>query len=139
MPTTYSGPIRVNGSTGKVDPATLLATREVTIAVAAQANTDFSFAVPKCRITRATTHTTVAFGAATDATLQLGSTVGGAEYVAPVSIKNQGSVQHALVASGLAGLMNLAEGATIRGRIVQTGAPSATGSALLFLTLVPLA
>jgi hypothetical protein len=108
------------------------------LSVTATANTDFAFALPGgARDVAFRTKTAVAFGAATDAQLQVGSTVGGAEYVAGVSIKALGQVVHALVGAGV-GLLETVAGApgtqtTFTARIVQTGAASATGAATLFV------
>ncbi len=136
MPTTFSGPIRVGGTTG-ASPAPVTAARELAIAVTATANTDFTLTVPKSRILRITTFTTTAFGAATDATLQVGSAAAGAQYVAAVSIKNAGVVEHTLVAGALGALSSVAEGTTLYFRVVQTGTASATGAALVVVELLP--
>lgn len=134
--TRFAGPIQVGAENA---PATAYAVREHTVAVTATANTDFAIALPKCRVTRITTVTTTAFGAATDATLQFGSTVGGADYVAAASVKAIGRVDHTILAAAFPALMNMAEGAVIRGRVVQTGAASAVGAAVVLVTLIQLA
>lgn len=108
----------------------------VALAVTAVANTDFSFQLPAgARNVKFNTKTVTAFGAATDAQLQLGNAAGGAQYVAAVSIKAAGEVSHALVAGNIADL-DLVPGTpgtmtTFYGRIVQSGAASATGAATL--------
>jgi hypothetical protein len=111
----------------------------VALTVTATANTDFTFTLPAgARGVTFRTQTTTAFGAATDATLQIGSTSGGSEYVAAVSIKATGQVTHTLVGSGTAGLETVtgAPGTqtTFTARIVQTGTASATGAATLFVS-----
>ncbi len=113
-------------------------TLAVPLAVTATANTDFAFALPGgARDVVFRTKTTTAFGAATDAQISVGSTVGGAEHVALVSVKAVGQVVHALVGSGVAGLETVAGApgtqTTFTARIVQTGAASATGAATLFI------
>lgn len=110
----------------------------IPLAVTATANTDIAFTLPAgARDVTFRTKTTTAFGAATDAQLQVGSSVGGAEFVAGVSIKALGQVVHTPVAAGVASL-ETAPGApgtqtTFTARIVQTGAASATGAATLFV------
>lgn len=109
----------------------------IPLTVTAVANTDFNFQLPcAARNVVFRTKTVTAFGAATDAQLQLGKTVGGAEYVAAVSIKAQGEVAHAEVASGIPDLDqvpgSLGMMTTFTGRIVQSGAASATGAATLY-------
>ncbi len=118
--------------------ATIRCTAIVPLAVTAVANTDFNFQLPSgARNIVFRTKTTTAFGAATDAQLQLGKTVGGAEYVAAVSIKAQGEVAHAAVAAGMPDLETvpgqLGGSTAFTGRIVQTGAASANGAATLFV------
>jgi hypothetical protein len=110
----------------------------VTLTVPAQANTDFTFNIPVgARNVIFSTVTVSAFGAATDAQLQIGKTVGGAEYVAATSIKALGKVTHTLVATNIADLetvpASLGGVSAFTARIVQTGTASATGQATLFI------
>ena len=93
----------------------------------AQANTDFTLAIPSgCTILRATTDTTLAY-TGTTVTLQLGSTAGGSELVAAVSIKAAGRVSHTLVAP----TTGFGTG-TLFARMVQTG-PTAVGAGNLVI------
>lgn len=110
----------------------------VPLAVTAVANTDYTFAIPTfARNVVFRTKTVTAFGAATDAQLQIGKTVGGAEYVAAVSIKAQGEVGHTNVTTGVPDLDQVPGSwgtqATFTARIVQSGAASATGAATLYV------
>lgn len=110
----------------------------IPLAVTAVANTDFAFNVPAgARNVTLRTKTTTAFGAATDATLQVGKTSGGAEYVAATTIKAAGDFSHTLVGSGM-GDLDTVPGtpgtmATFTARIVQSGTASATGAANLYV------
>jgi len=111
--------------------------KAVPIAVTATANTDITFTLPAgARDVTFRTKTATAFGAATDATLQIGSASAGAEFVAAVSVKAQGQVAHTLVGGGVATLDTVAgtpgTETIFYVRIVQTGTASATGAATLF-------
>lgn len=106
------------------------ASTSVPISVTATANTDFSFDLPlgaydvSYRV-----FTTTAFGAATDATLQIGTTSAGVNLSAAATIKAIGVYTPTLVAAGAA--LHLNPPTTIYGRVVQTGTASATGAATL--------
>lgn len=138
--TTFSGPLRVGRATGAVDETvgTLLAVRTVALPVTATANTDIQLYMPKCRITSMIVFTDTAYGAATDATLQVGTAQGGAQYAAATSIKSQAKVVLSFAAAAAAFPVN-AEGTVLWLRIVQSGAASATGSATLVVEYVPIA
>lgn len=100
------------------------------LAVTATANTDFVLTIPPGAIAaNYSVYTTTAFGAATDATIQLGTTAGGNDLVAATSIKALGAVQLTRVAAAAA--LHLRAPETVYARIVQTGAASATGAATL--------
>lgn len=89
----------------------------ITLTPLAQANTDFTLAIPTgITVLRATTITTTAY-TGTTVTLQLGSTAGGTELVAAVSVKAAGTVAHTLVAP----VVGFGTG-TLFARLVQTGA-----------------
>lgn len=104
------------------------------LAVTATANTDFVWAIPtQARNLVFRVKTLTAFGAATDAKLQLGKTAAGAEYVAAVSILAQADVSLTEVGSGVPDL-DAFTGGVLTGRIVQTGAASATGAANLYVS-----
>lgn len=108
----------------------------VALSVTAVANTDFTFTLPAgARDVSFTTTTITAFGAVTDAQLSIGKTVGGAEYVAAVSIKAAGKVTHTLVGTAI-GELDTVTGqpgtqTTFNARIAQSGGNSATGAATL--------
>lgn len=111
----------------------------VAVTVTAVANTDFSFQVPSAaRNLSFRAKTVTAFGAATDAQLQLGKTAGGAEYVAAVSVKALGDYALAQVATLMAELDTVTGQAgqmtTFTGRVVQSGAASATGLTNLYVS-----
>lgn len=100
------------------------------IAVTATANTDIIFTIPKGAVGgRYTVFTTTAFGAATDATIQIGTTAGGSDIVAAATIKALGVYDLTRVAAGAALHLNVPQ--TLYIRIVQTGTASATGAATL--------
>jgi hypothetical protein len=106
----------------------------VSLAVTATANTDVALAIPpQARNLTFRVKTTTAYGAATDAQIQIGKTVGGAEYVAGTSVKSQGEVSLTAVGSGVPDLDGPFPG-TLTVRIVQTGATSATGAASLYIS-----
>lgn len=132
--TTFTGPLRVGNNDGIV--GTCMVARTVAVTVTATANTDLTLTMPKSKILTIITYTTTAFGAATDATLQMGSTVGGVNYVAAVTIKAAGKVAHTF-ASGLTAFPTLNEGDTLYLRVVQTGTASATGAATVVVEYLP--
>lgn len=111
----------------------------VPLAVTATANTDFAFNIPAgARNVTFRTKTTTAFGAATDAQIEIGKTVGGAEYVASTTIKALGDFSHALVGTNIADLDTVpgSSGFTtaFTARVVQSGTASATGAANLYVS-----
>lgn len=112
----------------------LRATTIVPIAVTAIANTDFAFTIPPGAVDVSyTLFTTTAFGAATDAMLQLGSTVGGVDYVAAATVKALGVYAMTRVAAAAAAHLSPG-GLTVNGRIVQSGTASAVGAASLVVS-----
>lgn len=128
----------ISGTGGIVDSVSGIAafpvvSQSINLPVTAATNTDFSTSVPAgTSIVRLTVYTTTAYGASTDAKIQLGSTLGGVDYVAAVTIKALGIHALTLVAAGLANLMNMPSGSpNLFARIVQTGTLSATGAATL--------
>lgn len=106
----------------------LVRTKDITVTAAT--NTDLTLTVPKCKIITLIVFTSTAFGAATDATLQIGSTSTGSEYVAAVSIKAAGKLALTF-ASALGAYPTITEGSTLYLRVVQSGTLSATGAATL--------
>lgn len=114
-------------------------TDAVIVTVLNQANTDFTFNVPAgARDVKLRTRTTTAFTAVTDAQLSIGKTVGGAEYVAAVSIKAAALVELTLVAAQAIADLETVPGtigsmATFTGRVVQSGGSTAVGQATLFV------
>jgi len=122
------------GAGGIVDPATGIGGKPQVIArqvitVTAVANTDFPIQIPAgATVLSAQTYTDVAF-TGTTVTLQAGSTVGGVDYIAPVSIKALGTVFHSLVAAAQQ-LGNFPAATNFNVRIVQTG-PTNVGHATL--------
>jgi hypothetical protein len=139
--TTFSGPIRT-GSPAAV-PAnetigTVIAAKTIALPVTAVATTDFVLKLPKSRVMDISVFTDTAYGAVTDAQLTIGSTVGGAQYVAAVSIKAAAKVI-ATLASGLSGFPTLAEGTSLNLRVTQTGGNSAVGNATVVVTYLQVA
>lgn len=110
----------------------------VPLAVTAVANTDGTFQIP-CGARNVTfrTKTVTGFGAVTDAQVQIGKTVAGAEYVAATTIKALGDYSHTEVGTSVADLDTvpgiLGQMATFNWRIVQSGTASATGAANLYI------
>ena len=114
------------GTQGQIEAA-----RKVAIAVTATANTDITASVPPtATVIAIDLYTTTAFGAVTDATIQIGSTAGGVDYVAATSIKAVGLVRLTLVGAAAASLLSMPNASpNLFIRIVQTGGSSATGAA----------
>jgi hypothetical protein len=131
---TFNGPIRI-GQVANYGTAQAIRTQD--IAVTATANTDIQVPMGKCKILTMLAFTSTAFGAATDATLQVGTTQGGSDYIAAVSIKAAGKVALTFAAA-LAAFPTIADGTTLWVRIVQTGTASATGAATLVIEYLPL-
>lgn len=130
---TFNGPVRVGVGDGA---GTVLVTRIQPLTVTATANTDFVVVTPRGKITTLLVLTGTAFGAATDATIQVGSTAGASDYVAAQTIKAAGKVSLTF-APALLAFPTLADTQNLYVRIVQTGAASATGAANLVVELIP--
>lgn len=110
-----------------------LLSAKLAIAVTAVTNTDFTLVLPPCTLLRATTRTSTAFGAVTDAQISVGtSAAGSAELVAAVSVKAAGTVAHTVIAAA-----SVFAGGTVYVRIAQSGGNSATGAATLVLEYAP--
>ena len=126
----FSGPVGTATVTGRVTGCITLA-----LPVTAVANTDFTVTPPVGAILRAaTTYTSVAYGAVTDAQISIGSTVGGGEYVAATTVKAIGVKNHTLVDAATTYYVNTTGAAgEIKVRIAQSGGNSATGTAVLVL------
>jgi hypothetical protein len=107
--------------------------------VTATANTDFPvMSIPlNATLLRATVYTGVAFLAATDAKVSIGTSAGDQSYVAQTSIKAQGIVDLTLVAAAAASLLAAPAAPNLYVRITQTGTTSATGTATLVLEYTP--
>lgn len=106
----------------------------LSLPVTAVATTDFTMSIPPgAAIDSLIVYTTTAYGAATDAKISVGSTVGGQEYVAQTSIKAGGVVSLSFAATtAAAAAMAVAPAVpNLNVRITQTGAASATGAAVL--------
>lgn len=128
------------GAGGIIDAASgiaggVVSTQKIALAVTATANTDIpSISLPPGKtLLRASVFTSTAFGAATDAKIEIGVSAGDASYVAQTSIKAAGTVALTLVTTALAALGSLPAVPNIFVRIVQTGTTSATGAATLVL------
>lgn len=130
------------GAKNFVDPATgvsgkLQGAVKGVIQAVAQANTDFTFALPPgASFMAAKFICTTAFTGNT-ATLQIGSTAGGAEYVAATDIKTPAATATILVLKGIANTISLpaldVNGKNIYVRLVQTATFTAVGTGTLFL------
>jgi hypothetical protein len=123
----FSGPLQVTGEGVTSRPVEVLA---VPLSVLAAANTDFSFALPACRILRMTQRTNVAFTGNT-VTLQVGSTAGGVDYVAAADIKAASAARPQTLVAAAAATLEAFPGGTVFGRIVQTATFTAVGSGVL--------
>jgi hypothetical protein len=105
----------------------------VPLTVTATANTDFVVPLPAGAVAlNYTVFTTTAFGAATDAQISIGSTAGGVDYVAAVTVKALGVYSLTRVAAASATHLNAP--ANVNVRIVQSGTASATGAATLVIS-----
>lgn len=138
-----TGNVSLNGSVviGATGGAHALVGSASSVTVTATANTDFIMAVPPgSTIVGASAITTTTFGAATDAKIQLGSSVGGSDYVAGTTVSLQGA--HALTLLGgaqsgnLINMPTLTGGANIFGRLVQTGTASSIGGSTIVVTAI---
>jgi hypothetical protein len=130
--TGFSGPLEIGegGTIGR--PSEVIA---VPLSVLAQANTDFTVALPRCRVLRITQRTNTAY-TGTTVTLQLGTTAGGQEVVAAGDIKAQAAARAlTLVAAAAPGLSDF--GGTLFGRLAQTG-PTAVGAGEMYVEFVRL-
>jgi hypothetical protein len=109
--------------------------QKISLPVTATANTDIApLSLPAGKtLLRATVFTGTAYGAATDAKIEIGVSAGDASYVAQTSIKAVGIVNLTLVAAAAAALLALPTAPNLYVRIVQTGTASATGAATLVL------
>lgn len=130
--TGLSGPVEI-GEVGTIGrPVEMIA---VPLSVLAQANTDFTVALPRCRVLRATQRTVTAF-TGTTVSLALGSTAGGVEVVAAADVKAQSSARAlTLVATAASALSDFS--GTLFGRLAQTGA-TAVGAGELYIEFVRL-
>lgn len=155
---TFSGPVQTGTvRQGQYDNAWTVENNAILpIAVTAVANTDLGpiYIPAGSTITTITCYTGTAFGAATNANLTVGSAAGGAQYVAAVDVKAQGTTSCTLVAGALgsfatagSGLMNTATDTTVSPlagapttplyvRITQVGTASATGAATLVVKYI---
>ena len=104
--------------------------------VTATANTNFTLSIPpRMTLAEVTVFTTIAFGAATDATMQIGSSVGASDYVAAQSIKSLTTHTLAITPSSSSVYMSAAD-PNLFIRITQTGTTSATGRCTLVVKYI---
>lgn len=107
---------------------------KVPLTVTAVATTDFTISLPAGgTLMSAQAYTTTQFGAATNANLTLGSTIGGNDFVTAVDIKTVGLRNLTLISGAAALLGILAAAPNVFARITQVGTASATGTAFLLL------
>lgn len=111
-----------------------VSSRVLSLPVTAVANTDLTIPVPAGHILRISQRTTTAYTGAT-VTVQVGTTVGGAEIVAAVDIKGKAVRQLTLVDANNDTFTPFA-GGTVYVRIVQT-TPTAVGAGQLIIEFVP--
>lgn len=111
-------------------PGAYYAVREtLSLPVTATANTDFTFTFPPKAINgNISVFTTTAYTAGTDAKLSVGSTAGGVDYVAAITIA--AIAMQALTRVAAAAVTWLSPGGlTFNLRVVQTGTATAVGAA----------
>jgi hypothetical protein len=130
--THFSGPLEIGEGASAGRPVEVIT---VPLTALAQANTDFTFTLPACRILRATERTTVAFTGAT-VNLQLGTAVGGSQLVAATDIKAQSAARALTLVAGAAATFAAFAGGTVHGRIVQTATETAVGAGDLYIEFV---
>lgn len=154
---TFSGPIQSGtvrqGAYSNIGAVQLAET--LSIQAVAALTTDYGpiYLPANSTVIAMTTFTGTAFTGAT-AAITIGSTVGGAEYVASTTVKAAGTFAHTLVAGALgdkatagSGLMNTAANSTVSGlagapttpvyvRITQTATTTAVGTATLVVQYV---
>jgi predicted RecA/RadA family phage recombinase len=111
-------------------------TRELSLPVTAVANTDFTITLPAGAILSIFERTTTAYGAATNANLTIGTTVGGGEIVASVDVRTKANRTLTLVDANSDVITPFA-GGTVNVRITQVGAASAVGAARLIFMIAP--
>ena len=111
-----------------------LAGRTISLVPTAAANTDLTIPIPAGHVLRILQRTTTAYTGAT-ATVQVGTTAGGAEVVAAADIKAVASRALTLVDANTASFTPLAA-STLYVRIAQT-TPTAVGAGLLIIEFLP--
>jgi predicted RecA/RadA family phage recombinase len=116
----------------------VIVSRELSLPVAAVANTDFTIALPAGHILAIYERTTTAYGAVTNANLTVGTTVGGGEIVASVDIKAKANRTLTLVDANSDVITPFA-GGTVNVRITQVGGNSAVGAGRLIFMIAPTA
>lgn len=130
--THFSGPLEVGVSPNVGRPVEVIT---VPLAALAQANTDFTFSLPACRILAATQRTVTAFTGAT-VSLQLGTAVGGSQLVAATDIKAQSAARALTLVAAAAGTFAAFAGGLVYGRIAQTATETAVGAGELYIEFV---
>ena len=129
---TFSGPVRVGNASAA---AVLLATTTLSLVPTAAADTDLTLQMPAgiAGVIRITSFTTTAY----TVTVQVGTTSGGVDVVAAVSIKAAGTVAHTLVAAGLGVDLALPSSSILYVRIVQTATVTAVGAGTMVVEFIP--
>lgn len=111
-----------------------LNSNSISLPVTAVTNTDYTVSIPVGALIRSmAVYTTTAYTAVTDAKIQIGSTVGGVDYVAATSIKALGIVSLTLVAAAAATFANFTAG-TVFVRVAQSGGNTAVGNGTLVIS-----
>ena len=130
MPTTAQKIAKLPGSVA----GGVRCTMAFPLSVLAQASTDFVFGLPPGSFNHSfRTVTETAFTAATDCTIAIGKTAGGAEYVAATTIKAQGVKSHTPVDSAAADYRNFPATGQLNVRLAQTGSTTTVGAATLYV------
>ena len=133
----YDDGITLNiGAGGIVDTASGIAGRmtyvqSISLPVTAVASTPFTMSIPPgCILDAIKVYTTVAYAAGTDCKISVGNVAAGAQYVAAQTIAAIGVV--ALTIISTAAVLSFPTGSpNLFITLVQTGAASATGAAVL--------
>jgi hypothetical protein len=111
--------------------------RTLSLAPTAAANTDLTLALPNCRILDFMERTTTAY-TGTGVTVALGSTSGGAEFVAAADIKAKAANRALTQVDAAADVLANFTGGTLFVRIAQSGTPTAVGAGELVVRYIRL-
>jgi hypothetical protein len=130
--THFTGPLEIGASASAGRP---VETRVLSLVPTAATTTDLTLALPACRILNFRQRTTTAFTGNT-VTLALGSTAGGAEFVAATDIKAKAANRTLTQVDTAADSLAAFAGGTLYARIAQTATVTAVGAGELVVEFV---